>query len=136
MSPKQFSRVSTTLFLTAAMVTSAALADEVRPVRIATHEQPDLDACLSMARVVEAGGTGLAVRAAPDGAAAVTDEIAVGAVVFLCDTSEDEVWSGVVYPQTEDQDCGLGSGVETPKPYDGPCKSGWVLADRVPVEAG
>ena len=107
-----------------------------RPVRIATHEQPDLDACLSMARVVEAGGTGLAVRAAPDGAAAVTDEIAVGAVVFLCDASEDEVWSGVVYPQTEDQDCGLGSGVETPKPYDGPCKSGWVLAERVPVEAG
>ncbi len=133
MSPKQVSRVSTTLFLTAAMVASAALADEVRPVRIATHEQPDLDACLSTARVVETGGT---VRAAPSETAAVTDELIAGIVVFLCDASADDVWAGVVYPQTDDQDCGLGSGVESPKAYDGPCKSGWVLAERVPVEAG
>ena len=123
--------------LIAALVPTLALAvapsTETRPVRIATHEQPDLDACLSTARVVEAGGT---VRAAPSDTAAVTDELTAGIVVFLCDASADEVWAGVVYPDAPDQDCELGSGVEAPKPYDGPCKSGWVLADRVPVEAG
>lgn len=122
------------LVLVIADATSASGDHEVRPVRIGTHEQPDLDACLGSGTV--AAGDPVIVRTRPEADAPRMDELAADTWIHLCDDSDDGAWSGVVYPTKPDEDCGVGSPVAEPKAYDGPCKSGWIPNDRVTHQAG
>jgi hypothetical protein len=100
----------------------------------------DLDACLSVGQVTGLNPRGenfLAVRAEPKAGAREKDRLGPGRWLWLCD--EDGEWIGVVYsddPHEEPGDCGVGSPVESVRPYDGECRYGWVHSRYVTVIAG
>ena len=100
----------------------------------------DLDACLSLGQVKgldPQGDNFLAVRAIPSADGAEKDRLGPGRMIFICDKAGD--WLGVVYdpdPAAQPGDCGVGSPVETERPYVGRCKWGWVSSRYVEVIAG
>jgi hypothetical protein len=60
-----------------------------------------------------------------------------GNPVWLCDASDNMV--GIVYTDVyldPDLDCEVSSPVAEDRPYHGPCRWGWVVADTVEVVAG
>lgn len=98
-----------------------------------------LDACSSFAQVdhLSKGPNGfLAVKDAPNINSGRTDKIFNGQKLWICEESKDGKWVGVVYSSDEKQNCGVSSPVEKKKPYDGPCKSGWVSKKYVTLLAG
>lgn len=73
------------------------------------------------------------LRKAPFANAKSLGRLAPGSPVFICTRSMDQKWLGVVLdvaniPGSTDptMNCGLARPVETKRPYDGPCPSGWV----------
>lgn len=100
---------------------------ERTPVPVMVGEVEDLDACLGFGTVKDLKHSLLAVRSGPGSDYPQRDELANGRQVFVCSSSEDGVWLGVVYaePNTE-QDCAVSSPLPAPKAYAGPCRSGWV----------
>ena len=124
--------------------------DLVRAVTIG-EDGPSLDACGTNGQVAGRGhGRTLLLRAAPFTGAAARGELANGARLFICTRSVDQKWLGVVVaPPPElspdgppnavslpSVDCGVSSPVESRRPYDGPCDSGWVTASFVRLIAG
>lgn len=115
-----------------------------------------LDACggYGVVQRVAAGGA-LDVRAAPFAGAKAVAALANGRHVFICTRSLDQQWLGVVIvPESEKNsaiapvdnaataspppapDCGVSSPVESRRPYDGPCQSGWVSSTFIQLVAG
>lgn len=106
---------------------------EVRPVRYGLAG-PDLDACLTQGEISAANGA--PVHAFPDATAAELERLPPQLIVHIC---EDEgEWLGVVYATEGDPyvSCETGSPVPAAAEYPGPCRSGWVAAERVEVTAG
>jgi hypothetical protein len=128
--------VAALVFSSIAIAASAATPD--RPVRIGLAGD-DLDACLSLGEVRGLNPRGdnfLAVRAAPDPRATMKARLGPGRRVNVCE--EAGAWLGIVYDPAPggDRDCGVGSPVSAPRPYRGPCASGWVSARYVTIIAG
>lgn len=127
-------------YLVASAVSGSPAAEtSAVPVRIGTHEHPDLDACLSSGEVsgLKPGGDGfLAVRSGPGTKYAMTDKLAEGRLFHMCDSSADHEWIGIVYNADGSLNCDVGSPVESPRDYHGECKSGWVNKRWVRVVAG
>lgn len=99
----------------------------------------DLDACLSVGHVanLSSGPDGfLAVKEAPDLKAVRADKIYNKQIVWICASSKDNKWLGIVYSKDKKQECGTSTSVEKRQPYPGPCKSGWVSAKWIVVDAG
>jgi hypothetical protein len=100
----------------------------------------DLDACLSVGKVTGLNPRGdnfLTVRAEPNAQARAKDRLGPGRWVWLCDEAGE--WLGVVYssdPTEKPGDCGVGTPADRVRPYDGPCRSGWVHSRFVEVVAG
>lgn len=120
--------------------TGAALASsgEPRPVMIGT-DGADLDACHSQGQAFELeerGETALAVRARPQNTAQIVDRLGPDRLFNVCGSADG--WYGIVYPSAAapDAECGVGSPVASPRPYDGPCRSGWVRAEHMLIVAG
>jgi hypothetical protein len=112
---------------------------EAHPVRIG-REGPVLDACVAIGRVSGLNPDGsehLAVRIAPHEAAHEKSQLALATLVWLCDKEGE--WQGIVYPEGAYQDlgdCRVSSPIAEPRPYDGPCQHGWVLAKHLDLVAG
>lgn len=106
---------------------------EARPVRIGLGGA-DMDACMSQGVVTP--GEDAPVLAAPDAAAAELERLPEGLVLQLCE--EAGVWIGVAYATEGDPwpSCETGSPVPAVVDYPGPCRSGWIAAERVEVTAG
>ena len=85
-----------------------------------------------------AEGGSLPVRAAPFDAAEETGTIPAGTRFFVCTRSHDQRWMGVVVPESGQLDpaCGVSAPVTARRPYDGPCRSGWVSSAFVKLVAG
>jgi len=118
--------------------TGDAAAIPAQPVRYGI-DGPDLDSCGGVGEVTGLDPNGdnfLAVRAAPDANAAESDRLDAGQSVSFCDSAKDDSWIGVVYDKSGEADCGTGSPIAATKPYDGPCKAGWVSAKYVKLIAG
>ena len=118
------------LLVLACVLPAFALACGGVPVVIG-KDGPDFDACL---------GVGVIVRETelyptPQDRPEFQQSLAPGTQVFVCDGSEDGAWSGVVLPDG-DESCGVTSPVESPRPYGGPCRSGWVKSLDIEVVAG
>lgn len=117
------------------MTSNASSAGDVFvPVRIG--DDPDLDACASLGRVTGAKDPKVAVHSGPADSFPTVDSVVNGQWLFVCSTSYDQEWLGVVYSDDESMDCGVASPVSPAKPYDGPCKSGWVPVTSVEIVAG
>jgi hypothetical protein len=110
----------------------APMLGKARPVTIGAHGQPDIDACPS----VGAALSSVAVRLAPATVAGVAARLDTGQSFYMCGSSPDGVWESVVIPASAGADCGVSGAVAKPRPYRGPCKSGWVEAKYIEVVAG
>ena len=56
--------------------------------------------------------------------------------VWACQT--DGAWTGVIFPADgqSTSDCNVGSPVNTPREYQGPCRWGWVESNKITITAG
>ena len=66
----------------------------------------------------------------------ISDYIAGGTPVWVCETSADSEMLGVIYANFPDTDCEVSSPVENDVDYIGPCESGWVEVNTVKLLAG
>lgn len=114
------------------LASTVPVPSRVEPVRIGIHGEPELDACLSIGQTTSAVG----VRLAPTDTAAVSFSLKAGKDVYLCGSSSDGEWESVVIPKKAGQDCGVSSPIVAPIIYMGPCRSGWIPANRIRVVAG
>jgi len=99
-------------------------------------EGPAFDACGGIARVATYDGEE-PVRERPEAGALESDTLPHRALVWLCDAEGE--WQGIVYPSGEFQDlgdCRVSSPVAESRPYDGPCRHGWVMAVNLQLVAG
>jgi hypothetical protein len=123
--------------LAAGAAASAGAAERVPRIGLAGE---DLDACLSVGEVTGLNPRGdnyLAVRAEPNARAGEKDRLGPGRWIWVCEEAGD--WMGVVYSDDPDEkpgDCEVGSPVASVRPYDGPCRWGWVHSRYVEVVAG
>lgn len=125
-------------FVVLAAAATAAAAPAPRPVLIGT-DGAGADACTGVGRVVglnRRGDNYLSVRAAPGTAAQERDRLRFGQNLHVCDRNSDGRWLGVVYTRDPRQNCNLAAPVASPRPYPGPCRSGWVSARYVADTAG
>lgn len=106
------------------------------PVAVGEHGSPGLDACLSIGKVSVGTAKHALLRVAPSPSAEVSARIENGALVYLCSSSDDGKWHGVVLGPEADEDCGVTSPVEKGSVYSGPCKSGWIEVQAIEVVAG
>ncbi len=86
------------------------------------------DACFGVGVVGMApdhGSREIMVSAEPAHRRPAIDRLAAGQRVYLCD--DREAWTGVVYrPDGDLTACGVSGPQQARRPYDGPCRSGWV----------
>ena len=97
---------------------------------------PDLDACGGIGSIKRLEPD-LAVFERPEDYAREKDRLPAGTLVWLCQGRG--AWQGVVYATGEFQDlgdCRVSSPIATPRVYDGPCASGWVVASSINLVAG
>lgn len=110
-----------------------SLADD-RRVPVLVGGESDLDACSSIATVTgldPAGDNYLAVRTGPGVSYAQIDRLSSSAIVHVCE--ERGNWRGIVYPAG---DCGVATPIAARRPYNGPCKSGWIYKSFLSPLAG
>lgn len=132
---RAFPRLSITVLL-ACLLTAPANAQGMQPVEVGGD--PELDACVSVGRIVgldPKGDNFLAVREGAGSTRREVDRLGAGDLVAICDGRGP--WLGVVYPaQGTRTDCGVSSPQPERTPYGGPCRSGWVHGRFVDVVAG
>jgi len=121
------------------LVLAAAQAREPRvDVPIVVGGNGDFDACQSVGQIVglDPKGDGfLSVRSGPGGKPyREIDRLYNGNRVFIC--GEKGPWLAVVYGQSPDGGCGVGTPWPIRQPYTGPCDSGWIHSRYVRVIAG
>lgn len=112
----------------------AAPVSEVRVPMIGL-EGPSVDACAGIARIATYGGAET-VRERPRADALASDTLPHRALVWLCDAEGE--WQGIVYPSGDFQDlgdCRVSSPIAERRPYDGPCRHGWVIAANLQLVA-
>ena len=105
-------------------------------VPVIVGKVPEYDACGSngVVKGLDPHGDGfLAVRSGPGSQYQMLDKLLEGQAVFVCDDRGQ--WLGVVYTRGN-QDCGVDSALDRPKPYSGPCFSGWVYRNWITITAG
>lgn len=98
----------------------------------------NVDACSAFAEVarLSVGPDGfLAVKDDPNLKAVRVDKIYNGQKLWICDSSADGMWLGIVYSKDPALGCKVTHAEKQKKPYRGPCKSGWVSARYVQVLA-
>ncbi len=82
-------------------------------------------ACPSTAKVKGS----LIVRTAPGSSESKIDTLADGHIVNYCEATSDGRWVGIVYQEASKKDRYWDCQVSSPglhRPYNGPCRSGWV----------
>ena len=79
------------------------------------------------------GDNFLAVKAGPDLRARRTDKLGPTATFHVCGINPDGEWTSIVYApaQRTSAQCGVRDAVTTPRPYRGPCRSGWTYTRYV-----
>jgi hypothetical protein len=129
-------RVLFTIFL---LISSFHIVADNLATPVIVGSDDNLDACPSLGVVsgLNPKRDGfLAVRSGASTKHALIDKLQKGQKVFICSTSKDGNWYGVVYSHGDVDDCGVTSPVNTAQPYKGKCKSGWVNAHWIKLLAG
>lgn len=117
-----------------AAAASAASAQRPRPVMVGGGGS-NVDVCPASGEVRGLNPRGdnfLSVRAAPNLRAREVGRLRSGEEVIVCDNTGDKKWWGVISVRRPGQDCGLVP-ASRPRPYAGPCRSGWVSARYLKV---
>ncbi len=128
------------LFAMLAMPVSAHANAGEEVVPLIGVDGPDMDACTALGKISakdEKHEKWHSVRAVASSNARQKDELAPATLVWLCEAKGE--WQGIVYPAGQFQDigdCRVGSPVDKPQPYSGPCAYGWIEADAIQLVAG
>jgi Bacterial SH3 domain len=136
------------IFVLAMLAAASDLAYSAKkPVPVMFGGQEDLDACFASGVVKgldAAGDNFLSVRSGPASDYPEIDRLYTNDSVTFCETNGK--WVGIVYGEPkgketgdvdgESPECGTGTPVQPQKPYDGPCRSGWVFKAYVEETAG
>lgn len=123
------------------LLAATAIAAEPGQTPLIGSDGPAEDACIGVGTITTLDRH-LAVRERPDRYARQKDKLAPGTLVWICEKGADEggeEWQGIVYPTGEFQslgDCLVSSPVPEPRPYAGPCRSGWVVAHNLRLVLG
>lgn len=110
---------------------------EAEIVPFVGRDGPQADGCGGIGRIFALGPSDkarLAVLERPDEYARKKDELSARTLIWLCDVDESGDFQGIVYPSGDFQeleDCRVSTSVDTPQPYAGPCRSGWVVARNI-----
>lgn len=126
------------LVMTACLMTTTALAQPRytlgnEPVTLSASET---DPC-SFGVIADQGPEGaVGVFPGPSMELDITEYVAGGTPVWVCEASIDGDMLGIIYANFPDTDCELSSPVEQDVDYFGPCESGWVESDTVELQAG
>ncbi len=132
---------------------TASSMTQPEPVAVMYGGEVEYDACGAWGDVHGLDPNGdnfLAVRTGPGTAYTQIDSLNEGDGFSLCDRKGS--WIGIVYQDKDqkandmegdvegneagDLDCNTGTPVTPRKPYDGPCRSGWVHENWVRLLAG
>ena len=119
-------------------------------VQAAAPIQPDVpvmvggdseqDACGGTDQVIRLNPRGdnfVSLRSRPSTTGRELARLPSGQSGYLCDSSPDHQWQGVVYAAPgKDMDCGVGTPIARKRPYRGPCTSGWVSSRFLELVAG
>jgi hypothetical protein len=105
-------------------------------VPVVIGEIPEMDACGALGEVVGHPDETLALRSGPGDSFQELGKLPNGSFIPLCSTSKDGEWSGVVLAMDGVLDCGVSSPISAPRPYTGPCPSGWIRTKWTRVVAG
>lgn len=119
---------------------TTAPAPGVQPVQIGEGGS-GFQACAGLGEVVNLSPSGeayLPLRTAPFAEAGEVARLGAGTRIFRCTRSLDQRWQGIVVPPADapTTDCGVGAPIAAPRPYAGPCKSGWALTGFIRPIAG
>jgi uncharacterized protein YgiM (DUF1202 family) len=120
------------LLLFALIASAAPSADKSVPVMVG--EVARLNACPSLGVITSANEVSL--HSGPGDGYQVITKLEKGDHVHVCSIFRDSQWTGVVLAMDGILDCGVWSPIPAPKPYDGPCISGWIPANAVEIVAG
>lgn len=121
------------------LISSFGIAADNLSTPVIVGSDDNLDACPSLGEVFGLNPKGdgfLAVRSGASTRYALIDKLHKGQKVFICSTSKNGNWYGVVYSHRDVDDCGVTSPVNPAQPYKGKCKSGWVNAHWIKLLAG
>lgn len=110
---------------------------EAVPVRVG-ELGPSFPACNASGTTRNLGATeALPVRSAPFDTAPQTGQVPGGTGFAVCARSHDQKWFGIVFAdQGSAIDCAVSAPATERRPYQGPCKSGWVSSAFVKLVAG
>lgn len=98
-----------------------------------------MDACPGTGQVIglrKGGDEFLAVRTGPSTEHPLSDKLKEGQTFYVCSSSKDEKWVGIVYSTDKTNDCGVTSAIKKLAPYRGKCKQGWIHSRWMKVIAG
>ena len=114
--------------------------DAARPVQVG-QDGPEFDACGSTGRprgLNPKGDNFLSVKAAPSLRARRTDRLVPSSSFYICGTTAGGAWTAIVFAPGGrlSAGCGVATPVVSPRPYRGPCRSGWVSSEYVHLVAG
>jgi hypothetical protein len=105
------------------------------PILIGGNDEYDACGGTGMIVGLDPRGDGfLAVKSGPGLRYKRVDKLFNGEKVYLC--SEKDVWLGVVYSKSKEDDCNVMTSWPKKLPYTGPCRSGWVHKDYVEITSG
>jgi len=111
---------------------SSVKSTQTVPVVVGDSEQPELDACASLAAVKAR----VTLRSGPGENYAKIGSLNSGVLVYVCSESPDKKWYGIVLQEGMFLDCETSSPASTSKHYDGLCASGWLPIESLEIIAG
>ena len=121
-----------------AFAVSMSLAGQLRPrVPVLVGGSEGDEGCAGTATVTIREGSILNLRSGPSTADPVLAQLPLGQVVSICQRGPGG-WAGVVVHGSTvgARDCAMSDAGSQPKPYAGPCNSGWVAKRFLRIMAG
>jgi len=127
-------------FVSLLCVAAQAAAPIMPEVPVMVGGDSEQDACGGAYQVVHLNPRGdnfVSLRSRPTTTGRELARLRSGQTGFLCDSSPNHQWQGVVYaPPGSDIDCGVGTPIARKSAYRGPCTSGWVSSRFLELIAG
>ncbi|MEM6475376.1 MAG: hypothetical protein AAF687_04350 [Pseudomonadota bacterium] len=130
-------RCATVGLLACALTLGGCTKADQSPLPVQVGGYVDDDACLAVGKV-EPGATGYAVRNRPAIDAPIVGTLSEGQFVWMCDSTEDQAWTGILFSHRPDGriSCGVSGTTIERRDYTGPCRQGWVPREAIRLFAG
>lgn len=115
-----------------ALILAGCTNAEQSPLPVQVGGYVEYDACLAVGKAVSSPA-GFSVRTRPETSAPVVATLTEGQFVWMCDSTDDQAWTGILLSHREDGRiaCGVSGTIAERRDYTGPCLQGWVPREVV-----